>query len=78
MEHQCPWESQWPELAAWLRGRTLEQAEQAHNQPHLLDAPAPFGELAQTAFALSQLPDWTIEPPGSSPELLQRHIPGRK
>jgi len=78
VEHQCPWESQWPELAAWLRGRTLEQAEQAHNQPHLLEAPAPFGELAQTAFALSQLPDWIIEPPGSSPELLQRHIPGRK
>lgn len=75
---QCPWESQWPELADWLRGRTLEQAEQAHNQPHLIEAPAPFGELAQTAVALSELPDWTSECPDSSPERLHRHIPGRK
>lgn len=41
--HQMlPWEHQYPELAAWLRSRTLEQAEASHNQPTALDsAPAP-------------------------------------
>lgn len=77
-QHECGWESLWPELATWLRTRTLEQAEQAHNEPHLLEAPAPFGELAQMAIALTQLPDWTTGSEGSFPEPLQRHIPGRK
>ncbi|WP_373187276.1 methyltransferase [Halopseudomonas sp.] len=77
-QRQCAWENQWPELAAWLRSRTLEQAERAHNQPHLLHPPEPFAQLAQTATALTQVPDWTSSPTADFPELLQRHIPGRK
>lgn len=77
-EHQCSWESQWPELAAWLRRRSLDQAEQAHTQLHLLDAPAPFGELARVGIALTQVPDWSLEPRDEFPEPLYRHIPGRK
>lgn len=78
VERHCAWESQWPELATWLRSRTLEQAEQAHNQPHRLDAPAPFGELARAAIAFAQVPDWTSPAPEDFPERLHRHIPGRK
>jgi hypothetical protein len=77
-QRQCAWESQWPELAAWLSKRTLEQAEQAHNHPHLLDAPAPFLELAQASLAFSDVPDWTSLSSVDFPESLYRHIPGRK
>ena len=39
---QLPWESQHPELAQWLRRRSLADAESRHNQPHELPAPAPY------------------------------------
>ncbi|MBN7823566.1 hypothetical protein J0A65_27100, partial [Bowmanella sp. Y57] len=52
---QLPWESQLPELANWLRGRSLEQAEAADNAPYQLAAPAPFAELARQARELSAL-----------------------
>ncbi|PRB80938.1 methyltransferase [Pseudomonas sp. MYb185] len=55
---QLPWEADWPELATWLRGRTLEQAEAAHNQPQLLDAPEPFASLARRSIELTELPQW--------------------
>lgn len=73
-----PWEADHPELARWLRGRTLEQAEAAHNQPLLLDAPEPFARLAAQARALSCLPVWQTSPAEGLPDLLSRHIPGRK
>lgn len=54
-----PWEADWPELANWLRSRTLEQAEAAHNQPQLLvGAPEPFARLARRSAELAQLPQW--------------------
>ncbi|MFN3580393.1 MAG: methyltransferase [Pseudomonas sp.] len=71
------WEAQWPELAEWLRGRTLEQAERAHTQLHSLQAPAPFAELLAEAQQLVELPDWSQLPP-TLPEILGRHMPGRK
>lgn len=73
-----PWEADLPELANWLRARSLEQAEQAHNQPQLLDAPEPFASLARQAVALADLPDWSEAGPAAVPERLTRHIPGRK
>ena len=81
-----PWETDHPELARWLRGRTLEQAEAAHNQPQLLDAPEPFASLAQRSAQLTELPQWHDADPsarsttaeGRTEELLSRHIPGRK
>ncbi|MBC9252564.1 SAM-dependent methyltransferase [Pseudomonas alcaligenes] len=73
-----PWERDHPELARWLRARSLEQAEANHNQPHLLEAPAPFPELAATAQALSMLD----ELPGHDLEALSPRlsldVPGRK
>ena len=73
-----PWEQDHPELALWLRSRSLEQAEASHNQPHLLDAPAPFPALARTAQALSdvgELPKQAL--PSPSPRL-SVDVPGRK
>lgn len=72
------WEAELPELALWLRSRSLEQAEAAHNQPHLLHAPEPFQQLASQSLALTQLPDLRAPVPSPVPEILSRHIPGRK
>ena len=73
-----PWEQDQPALAHWLRQRSLEQAEASHNQPHLLEAPAPFPELAHTAQALSEiggLPARTLTPLNHR---LCADVPGRK
>ncbi|UCZ82142.1 SAM-dependent methyltransferase [Pseudomonas sp. L5B5] len=73
-----PWESRYPQLALWLRQRSLEDAEAAHNHPEQLQAPAPFGELAARSRALSAV----AELPGQGlPPLRQRlsvDVPGRK
>lgn len=77
-QHKLAWEQDWPELAAWLRSRSLAEAEQAHTQLQTLDAPAPFRELCQQADALSQVPDWSENATQRWPETLERHVPGRK
>lgn len=78
ISHILPWEAEHPRLAQWLRSRTLEQAEAAHNQPQLLDAPEPFTRLAVQAQALSRVPIWDAPPAEDLPEPLSRHVPGRK
>ncbi|OWL86681.1 class I SAM-dependent methyltransferase [Halopseudomonas aestusnigri] len=73
------WEADWPELAGWLRARSLADAEAAQSQPaQLLGAPEPFGQLAAEAQELCVLPRWEAAVSPSVPELLHRHIPGRK
>ncbi|WP_460053660.1 methyltransferase [Pseudomonas sp. S2_D06] len=75
---QLPWEASYPELAAWLRERTLENAENAHNQPALLNAPEPFACLATMSVALSavdELPARMLEAAGHR---LNVDVPGRK
>lgn len=72
------WEADWPELASWLRGRTLAEAEVAHHQPQLLDAPEPFKHLAAESQRFSLLPRWQSDCAEHFPEPLHRHIPGRK
>ncbi|MFP0194533.1 methyltransferase [Pseudomonas sp. PHC1] len=74
-----PWEASYPELASWLRGRSLEEAENAHNQPaELLDAPEPFASLAALSLELSavgELPAHSLEAAGHR---LNVDVPGRK
>lgn len=73
-----PWESELPELAAWLRCRSLEQAEASDSELFALIAPAPFTDLARQAQALSQLGEL---PRLNSPErahALSVDVPGRK
>lgn len=74
-----PWEASYPEMALWLRGRSLEEAENAHNQPaDLADAPEPFASLAALSAELSavgELPGHTLETAGHR---LNVDVPGRK
>lgn len=76
---QLPWEASYPELSSWLRGRSLEDAENAHNQPaELLDAPEPFASLAALSLELStvgELPAHSLKAAGHR---LNVDVPGRK
>ncbi len=76
---QLPWEASYPELSSWLRGRSLEDAENAHNHPaELLDAPEPFASLAALSLELSvvgELPAHSLEAAGHR---LNVDVPGRK
>ncbi|MGE8067268.1 methyltransferase [Pseudomonas sp. NPDC089569] len=75
---QLPWETTYPELADWLRGRSLEAAESAHTQPALLEAPEPFASLAAMSLSLSavgELPTHALEAAGHR---LNVDVPGRK
>ncbi|MBH3429232.1 methyltransferase [Pseudomonas alkylphenolica] len=75
---QLPWEAEHPALAHWLRQRSLEQAEAAHNHPEQLEAPAPFPQLAKQAGQLSEvgeLPSIALAP---ASHRLNVDVPGRK
>lgn len=72
------WEAEHPELASWLRGRSLEDAEAAHNQPAQLLAPAPFSQLAAQATALSRMSELPTSPTPSSSARQSADVPGRK
>lgn len=76
---QLPWEASCPELSSWLRGRSLEDAENAHNNPaELLNAPEPFASLAALSLELSavgELPAHSLEAAGHR---LNVDVPGRK
>lgn len=73
-----PWETEHPKLAAWLRAQSLEHAEAAHNQPYLLQAPAPFPQLAAQAHELSQLGELPQSPAQTLPPRFSSDVPGRK
>ena len=74
-----PWETAYPELSKWLRGRSLEDAELVHNHPaDLIGAPEPFASLAALSAELSavgELPEHALETPGHR---LNVDVPGRK
>ncbi|MCQ6255994.1 methyltransferase [Pseudomonas sp. Q11] len=76
---QLPWEGSYPELAQWLRQRSLEDAENDHHQPWLIEhAPTPFPELAAISHALStvtELPGKELE---AAAHRLSVDVPGRK
>ncbi|TWC41525.1 methyltransferase family protein [Pseudomonas sp. SJZ079] len=75
---QLPWEADHPELAHWLRARSLEQAEAEHNQPQQLVAPAPFAQLAQQAGALTRVGELPQQPAVKPPARFSVDVPGRK
>jgi len=75
---ELPWERAHPELAAWLRSRSLDDADAVHNAPEQLDAPAPFPELAATAARLTAVGELPATPIGKLPNLLTVDVPGRK
>ncbi|MDO7898209.1 methyltransferase [Pseudomonas citrulli] len=76
---QLPWETSYPQLAQWLRQRSLETAERDHHQPWLIEhAPAPFPQLAavsRTLSAVAPLPAKALDAPAHR---LDVEVPGRK
>ncbi|QLL13841.1 methyltransferase [Pseudomonas chlororaphis] len=77
-ELQLPWETQHRELAQWLRQRSLDDAEASHNHPELLDAPAPFPDLARTAAALGAVAELPTHEVPAARQRLNVDVPGRK
>ncbi|MDF3863386.1 methyltransferase [Pseudomonas denitrificans (nom. rej.)] len=75
---ELAWERDLPELAVWLRSRSLDDAEAVHNAPEQLDAPAPFPALAATAAQLSVVGELPATPLGKLPNQLTVDVPGRK
>ncbi|MFV3415632.1 methyltransferase [Pseudomonas nitroreducens] len=73
-----PWERDHPELAAWLRNRSLDEADMAHNTPEQLLAPAPFPALAGAAAQLCAIGELPGTPLGKLPNQLTVDVPGRK
>lgn len=73
-----PWETEHPDLAAWLRQRSLADAEISHNQPHDLPAPAPFPQLAAQARQLSAVDKLPTQPLAPAHHRLNVDVPGRK
>lgn len=75
---QLAWESRHPELAQWLRQRSLSDAETSHNTPHDLPAPAPFPQLAAQARQLSAVDKLPSQPLAPARHRLNVDVPGRK
>ena len=73
-----PWEAQHPELAQWLRQRSLHDAEASHNHPQPLPAPAPFPELAALSLSLSHVGPLATRPLSPAAQRLSVDVPGRK
>ncbi|MFC6339199.1 methyltransferase [Pseudomonas sp. CCM 7891] len=75
---QLPWEAHHPDMAQWLRQRSLADAESSHNQPHALSAPAPFPQLAEQAVRLSAVDKLPTQPLHAARHRLNVDVPGRK
>ena len=78
VEGKMAWETEYPQLAVWLRQRSLTEAEAAHNDPGALAAPEPFRQIATRAIALSQLPPLQQHTTATPDPRLMAGIPGRK
>jgi len=77
-QRQLGWELEHAELSQWLRARSLEQAEAAHNHPQLLDAPQPFQAIAQRAVQLSETHRLSAQVHAVSNPRAAAAVPGRK
>ena len=75
---ELPWETEHPDLAQWLRQRSLDDAEASHNHPHDLPAPAPFPQLSAQARQLSTVDKLPTQPLAPAQHRLNVDVPGRK
>jgi hypothetical protein len=78
VQSPLPWEAAHPELASWLRSRSLADAERAHMDPGSLNAPAPYPALAQQAQQLAVLGPLSVMPLHAPSPRLAVDVPGRK
>lgn len=72
------WEAEHPELAAWLRERSLSAAEASHGNPYALPAPQPFSNWAQQAKQLATLGRYPHTALPARPRRMPSGIAGRK
>lgn len=78
MQQQLNWETDHPELAAWLRARSLADAQDSHADPYNLPAPWPFSDWAQQAQQLSTTGSFAQAALVDRPLRMQNGIGGRK
>lgn len=78
VERRLAWENDHPELAAWLRSRSLSDAEAVQRDPAMLKAPAPFAALAEQARRLSEVEPLPGHPAPAGEHRQQLDVPGRK
>ena len=73
------WETRYPQLSQWLRARSLEDAEAAHQQPWTLNAPEPFASIAREVQVLIEVGNFEQTPYRPQPSARQINaVPGRK
>lgn len=77
-ELRLGWEDELPDLARWLRSRSLEQAEASHGLLQLPEAPAPFPGLAVRSRELAEIGAFDPAPAREWPSALCLDVPGRK
>lgn len=81
-QNKLDWESDYPQLAAWLRAQNLGHAEQYQLEPWQLakqpEVPQPFAQWAAQVQALTAVDSFVQQTPKAVPEQLIRGIPGRK
>ncbi|MDH4570330.1 methyltransferase [Pseudomonas sp. BN414] len=77
-ELRLSWENQLPELAAWLRERSLADADAIHNRPEDLQAPAPYPQLAARSVELCRLGELPAVQAETLPNAFTVDVPGRK
>lgn len=75
---QLAWEQDFPQLAHFLRTRSLAQAEQGFSAPDLHLAAKPFPGLLSKAQTLNRIGCYPKTVLAARPERLMRDVPGRK
>lgn len=78
IQQQLNWEADCPELATWLRARSLADAEAAHGDPYSIPAPQPFTDWAQHAELLCQIGSFNPVALSQRPLRMQSGIAERK
>lgn len=78
IQRKLVWEDDYPELAHWLRQRSLVDAERDHLHPELLAAPEPFGQWINELTGLATLQLFPATADKTVPIQMHQGIPGRK
>lgn len=77
-QQQLLWELDYPELATWLRARSLADAESCHTQPNTVAAPQPYLNWAQQAAQLSRIGRFTSVDLNERPARMSSGVAERK
>lgn len=78
IQQQLPWEIDFPELATWLRARSLADAEDCHTQLATVAAPQPYLAWAQQSAQLSRIGRFTPADVRERPSRMRSGIAERK